>query len=156
MHSDKSKTLNASNFVNQIFEEYKDKPAIFYSKFEDPYENETQEPYGREIFQKKRSASIRIYPPGAYSKSSGGSGSINYTPSPNFMDITSPTFHKNAPEFLRKFNSEEVQKEPQDLDIIGQYTLGPIIGTGAFSTVRKCHLTKDVNRVKFVLVFGFF
>jgi len=121
-------TLKPTEFVARMFDEHLTIPTVLYNKFEDPFENENHEPFGREIVKKNTQKKNNNYqnPPPAASQ-----------PDSFFPVTPSPTFRTNAPEFLRKWNSEEVIREPKIGDVIGLYQLGDVVGMGAFSTVHR-------------------
>lgn len=143
--------LNPNAFIRQIFEEHKANPSTLYSKLDDPYQSETHDTFGSEVFRRPTSAykvvclgnDIRV----SCEEENFKSASLD--------SIVSPTFQTNATEFLKKVNFDESQEEPTDGAIIGQYVLGDIIGTGAFSTVRRGNLVSDPSVVSVFFNFNF-
>lgn len=136
-------------FVDHIFDEHKSTHAILYSRFDDPYENETQETFPVDIVPHKPRAdpSYRWYP-NVPQKSTRLDAMT-----PSSIEITSmvadpgfspsSTFQANAPEFLRRFNSDGELRPPSTGDMVGAYCLGEVAGIGAFSTVFQGHLLSD-------------
>jgi len=139
-------TLAPQDFVDHIFDEHKGTHAILYSRFDDPYENESQETFPKDIVHHKaRDTSYRWYPHTSQMRDDA--------PAPSLLDFSvmavdtsvtpSSTFQANAPEFLRRFNRDDNAMPPAAGDVIGSYRLGEVVGIGAFSTVFQGHPLSD-------------